>query len=256
VTAVSVPDGAATASSVLDGAATASSVLGGAPGVVLPAAAGELAGVVAFAATVGVFTFFAPCAYPLLPGYVGYYASQDRADARGAAVRAAAAAGGALVTLAAVGAVVAQLGAPVARRLTHLEPVVGAGLVVLGALMFVGRAPELRVLLPARRASVTGFALFGAVYAVAAAGCVVPLVVGVVAQALTLGPAGASLALAAYALGVAAPLAVVTLLAAVGSDAFQSLGSRLGSLQRAAAVVMMLAGAWQVVRSLVFLGVL
>jgi cytochrome c-type biogenesis protein len=94
------------------------------------------------------------------------------------------------------------------------------------------------------------------VYALAAAGCVVPLVVGVVAQALTLGPAGASIALSAYALGVAAPLAVVTLLAAAGSGVLQSVGNRLGSLQRAAAVLMMLAGVWQVVRSLVFLGVL
>jgi cytochrome c-type biogenesis protein len=237
---------------------TASPVPGGgaAPGVLFGSVPGELVGVVAFAATVGVFTFFAPCAYPLLPGYVGYYASQERADARGALVRGLAAAGGAVVTLGAVGAVVAHLGAPLASRLTHLEPVVGAGLVLLGALLFVGRAPELRVLLPERRASVAGFALFGAVYALAAAGCVVPLVVGVVAQALTLGPAGASIALSAYALGVAAPLAVVTLLAAAGSGVLQSVGNRLGSLQRAAAVLMMLAGVWQVVRSLVFLGVL
>ncbi|MFC4247526.1 cytochrome C biogenesis protein, partial [Natribaculum luteum] len=30
----------------------------------------------AFAFTAGLATFFSPCAYPLLPGYVGFYVSQ------------------------------------------------------------------------------------------------------------------------------------------------------------------------------------
>ena len=41
------------------------------------------AGTVAFAVSAGVATFLAPCAYPLLPGYVGYYLSQEDADVVG-----------------------------------------------------------------------------------------------------------------------------------------------------------------------------
>jgi cytochrome c-type biogenesis protein len=214
------------------------------------------AGTLAFSLSVGVFTFFAPCAYPLLPGYVGFYASQERATLRGAAVRGLAAALGSFVVLAAVAGVVLAAGQTLVANLTELEPVIGAALVVLGLLMFTGRAPEVRVLLPRRRSSVAGFALFGAVYALAAAGCVVPAFVGVVTQSLVLPPLGAGVALAAYAAGVAVPLVVVTVLAALGSDAFRSVGSRLGDVQRVAGVVMVLAGLWQVWRSLAFLGYL
>lgn len=37
----------------------------------------ESASLVGFAFGAGAFTFFAPCAYPLLPGYVAYYLGQD-----------------------------------------------------------------------------------------------------------------------------------------------------------------------------------
>jgi cytochrome c-type biogenesis protein len=214
------------------------------------------AGTLVFSLSVGVFTFFAPCAYPLLPGYVGFYASQERADLRGAVVRGVAAAAGAFVVLAAVAGVVLAAGGSLVAGLTELEPVIGAALVVLGLLMLSGRAPEVRVLLPQRRSSVPGFALFGAVYALAAAGCVVPAFVGVVTQSLTLPPLGAGVALAAYAGGVAVPLVVVTILAALGSDAFRSVGRHLGEIQRLAGAVMVLAGLWQVWRSLEFLGYL
>jgi len=214
------------------------------------------AGTLAFSLSVGVFTFFAPCAYPLLPGYVGFYASQDRADLRGAVVRGLAAALGSFLVLAAVAGVVLAAGQSLVAGLVELEPVVGAALVVLGLLLLSGRAPEVRVLLPRRRSSVPGFALFGAVYALAAAGCVVPAFVGVVTQSLTLPPLGAGVALAAYAAGVAVPLVVVTVLAALGSDAFRSVGRRLGDVQRVAGLVMVLAGLWQVWRSLAFLGYL
>ena len=41
-----------------------------------------LAGALAFAASAGLATFFAPCAFPLLPGYVGYYLHESDADSR------------------------------------------------------------------------------------------------------------------------------------------------------------------------------
>jgi cytochrome c-type biogenesis protein len=219
-----------------------------------PVASGEVAATVAFALTVGVFTFFAPCAYPLLPGYVGFYLSQDDATLAGAAVRGLAAAGGALVTLAALAAVILSAGQALVARITELEPVIGAAIVVLGVLMVAGRAPEVRVLLPERRSSIGGFAVFGAVYALAAAGCVVPAFVGVITQSLALPPAGAALALAGYAGAVAVPLAGVTLLAALGSDAFRRASRYVGSMQRAAGALLIVAGLWQVWRSVAFLG--
>jgi cytochrome c-type biogenesis protein len=217
-------------------------------------ASAEVLGTVGFAVSVGVVTFFAPCAYPLLPGYVGYYLGQEHATVRGAALRGAAAAGGALVTLGAVAAVILTAGQAVVSRIVHLEPIVGLGLVGLGVLTLSGRAPEVRVLLPERSASVSGFAVFGAVYALAAAGCVIPAVLAVVTAALALPPAGTAVAFGGYALAVAAPLAVVTLLAAAGSDLLRRAGGHVGTIQQLAGVIMIVAGVWQIVRSALFLG--
>jgi cytochrome c-type biogenesis protein len=213
------------------------------------------AGTVAFALSAGVATFFAPCAYPLLPGYVGYYLGSEEATPGGALVRGVVAAGAALLTLGTVAFALLAAGSRLVRNLSLLEPVVGAGLVVLGALVLAGRAPEVQVLLPERRRSVAGFGLFGVVYALAAAGCVVPVFVAVVSQSLTLPPAQAAVALGGYAAAAAAPLAVVTLLSAAGSDALRGAARHVGSVQRLAGVLMVLAGLWQVGLSLSYLGV-
>ena len=58
--------------------------------------------VVVFAASAGVATFLAPCAYPLLPGYVGYYVGREEATLAGALSRGLAATLGALCALAVV----------------------------------------------------------------------------------------------------------------------------------------------------------
>lgn len=213
------------------------------------------AGTVAFALSAGLATFFAPCAYPLLPGYVGYYLSQDDADVGGAVVRGGAAAFGALAVLALVGVVLVSLGTRFVSALAFLEPVVGVGLVALGLLVLSGRAPNVHLVLPKRRRSVGGFALFGGVYAVAAAGCVVPIVFGVVSQALTLPTAQATAVVGVYAGAVSLPLLGVTLLSAAGSDALRDLSGHVGSVQRVAALVMILAGVAQVGLSLSYLGV-
>jgi cytochrome c-type biogenesis protein len=212
-------------------------------------------GTVAFAVSAGVATFFAPCAYPLLPGYVGYYLSRSEADLSGAVVRGLAATLGALLTLAVVGGVLLTAGQRLVSGLSLLEPVIGVALVAFGVLVLTDRAPNVHVMLPERRASVGGFALFGAVYAVAAAGCVVPIFLGVVTQALALPSGEALAALGGYAAAVALPLAGVTLLAAAGSDAMRGLNQHVGTIQRVAAVIMVLAGLWQVGLSLVYLGV-
>jgi len=173
----------------------------------------------------------------------------------GATLRGLAASGGAVVVLAALGSLLLAVGGRIAQRLTLLEPLVGAALVVLGVLFLTDRAPTLHLQLPERRASVAGAAVFGGGYALAAAGCVVPVVLGVFTQALTLAPPQAAVALGSYAAATALPLTGVTLLTAVGSDALQAWNARVGTVQRLAAAVMILAGVAQVISSLRYLGI-
>lgn len=212
-------------------------------------------GTLVFALSAGVATFFAPCAYPLLPGYVGYYLSREEADLHGAVVRGGAATVGALAVFVTVGLFLVSLGTRFVSALAFLEPVVGLGLVLFGALMLTGRAPRVHVLLPQHRSSVPGFALFGGVYAIAAAGCVIPLVFGVVTQALTLPTEQAVSVVAVYAASVSVPLLGVTLLSAVGSDAVRGFARHSGTIHRFAAVVMIVAGVAQIGLSLSYLGV-
>ncbi|WP_058991877.1 cytochrome c biogenesis protein CcdA [Haloarcula sp. CBA1127] len=211
-------------------------------------------GTLAFAAGAGITTFFAPCAFPLLPGYIGYYMNESDRDV-GMLPPATAAAGGALVALTLVALLVLALGQPLKNALPMLEPVIGLGLIAFGVVMLLNREPELRVPLPARPASVTGFGVFGAVYAVAAAGCVVPLFFGVVSQALALPVRASVLVLAVYALGVALPLVGVTLLAGVGISLWRTFGKYLQRIHQIAAVVMILAGGGQIYLAVFELGV-
>ncbi|MGB9951399.1 cytochrome c biogenesis CcdA family protein [Haloarcula marismortui] len=211
-------------------------------------------GTLVFAASAGVGTFFAPCAFPLLPGYVGYYMRESDGNV-GMLPPATAAAGGAFVALTLVALLVLALGQPLKNALPILEPVIGLALAVFGVAMLLNREPELHVPLPQRPASVTGFGVFGAVYAIAAAGCVVPLFFGVVTQALAQPVHVSALVLAAYALGVALPLVGVTLLAGVGIGIWRTFGKYLQRIHQIAAVVMILAGGGQIYLSVFELGV-
>jgi cytochrome c-type biogenesis protein len=211
-------------------------------------------GTLSFAVGAGLTTFLAPCAFPLLPGYVGYYLNERDGDDRlGGLVPGLAAAAGALVTLGAVWAVGLTFGQALLSRVVVFEPLVGLALVILGGLVLFDRAPELTVPLPDRPGSLAQFGLFGAAYALAAAGCIVPFVLGVVAQAATL-PTGQALAVfGAYAGSVALPLVGVTLLAGAGVGAWRSLGRYTGRVRQVAAGLMIVAGVGQLYLSLVVL---
>jgi len=212
-----------------------------------------LGGQLAFAAGAGVATFLSPCALPLVPGYVGFYAGSADEDGRTAGVlaRALAAGSGLLVTLGALAALAILVGRPVARLLPLVEPFVGVALVLFGVLLLTERGPSPTVPLPARRTDTPGFALFGAGYAGASAGCVLPVFLAVVVQSVALPLPGAVAVVAVYALGAALPLLVLTVLVALGVDvATGRLAGLGGRLERVAGVVLVAAGVAQVVVAL------
>lgn len=212
---------------------------------------------VGFAFTAGVATFFAPCAYPLLPGYVAYYLGCGGDDAGGplgprlwgAAKVGGLASVGFFVVYAVLAGVALLVGTRALRDISVLELVVGSLLVVLGSGMATGRSRPvtLHLQLPERRRSATGFLGFGVVYAVAAAGCTAPLFVGIAALAISGGPAATVLTLGAYAAGMAVLMLAVTAAAALGRDGLlQGLSGDTGRLSRAAGVLLALAGVAQI----------
>lgn len=202
-----------------------------------------------FAAGAGAATFLSPCALPLVPGYVGYYVSAAGGDRHpgGITVRGVAAATGVLVTLGALAGLAVLVGHPVTQSLPVVEPLVGVALVVLGALVVTDAAPDWRVALPERRADTAGFALFGAGYAGASAGCVLPVFLAVVVNAVTLPPALALAVVGVYAGSVALPLLALTVAVGAGLDvATGRLAAYGGRLEQTAGVVLVLAGIGQI----------
>lgn len=242
-----------------------------------------LAATVGLAFSAGVATFFAPCAYPLLPGYVGYYVSVAREGERdereeeveserkgegevkgkradsplgGALARGVAAAVGMFVVFGLAGVVVFTIGQSLLRHVVLLEPAIGVFLVVLGVVTVAGRAPEWSLPLPERRSNVPGFAVFGAVYAIAATGCVAPIFLALVAQSLAFSAVGTMAVIFAYAAGIALLMIAITVLIAVGFDATAGLLTRhLGTVTRVGGAIMILAGIGQLYYAIVILDV-
>ena len=214
----------------------------------------------AFALTAGVATFFSPCAFPLLPGYVGFYVSQtegEEATLSGSVGRGVVAGIGVLAVFSALLVAAYWIGHATLSNIVYFEPIAGAVLVAFGALIVLGRAPSLSIALPKRRSSVLGFAVFGGGYALAAAGCVAPLFVGVVAQALSLPPVSAALVVGTYVGSIV--LLMVSLTVATGMGLLAGAGrlaAHTQTLERLAGAVMILAGVGQLYLAIVVLDVL
>lgn len=208
-----------------------------------------------FAFGLGAATFFAPCAVPLLPGYVAYFLGRDgRAESSpsglsrrlGRAIGVSLVTGlGFLVVYGLLAGVVFAVGTQLLGGIAVLELVVGLVLVVVGGLMATNRTVPLPVHfeLPERRRGPAGFFAFGVVYAVAAAGCTAALFVGVVGIALAAGPVGGVAVVGAYAAGMAGLLLLVTVLTALGRDAVVGRIAASGErVRRVAGVVLVIAG--------------
>ena len=204
---------------------------------------------VLFAAVAGAATFFAPCSYALLPGYVGYYVAStggERAPLAGAALRGSAASAGAIGVFGVLSVVAVLAGGVLQWALPALEVGVGLALVVLGLWVAYGGTGAIHVALPRRRSSVLGFAIFGGMYAAAATGCVLPLFLAIALGATTASTAATLAIIGAYAGVFAALMLAVTVATAVGHGVgLGRLGRHTDRLVRLAGVVLVLAGLGQ-----------
>jgi cytochrome c-type biogenesis protein len=211
-----------------------------------------------------VATFFSPCAYALLPGYVGYYVSATEDDAAasdggtasggllaGALVRGLAAFLGVVAVFAALTGAVLVVGYAIEPVLAVVEPLVGVGLILLGVAVLSGYSADLHVPLPERRSSVSGFVVFGAGYALAGAGCVAPLFLAIVLKTTTFPPVDTVVVLGVYAAGFGGLLVAATVAIAVGHDALlERFGRHRGAINAAAGIALVAAGVWQLVVAL------
>jgi len=210
----------------------------------------DLYATVVFALGAGAATFFAPCSYALLPGYVGYYVAATEGDAApltGALARGAAAAVGVLASFGVLAAVGMAASDFLERLLPTFEVGVGVALVAIGVAVLAGWTGSLHARLPRRRRSVLGFGLFGALYALAATACVLPLFLALVLKALTLPALQTAAILATYGGTLAVFMLALTVATAVGRDiGAERIAANSARTMTLAGVVLVLAGVLQV----------
>lgn len=217
-----------------------------------------LATSIAFGLISGVGTFFSPCSYPLLPGYVGFYASQtdgEGASLGGALSRGLVAGFGVLVTFGVLLGATFWVGNATLSTVKWFEVIAGLVLIAFGILVVSDRAPSPTIALPKRRSSVLGFAIFGVGYALAAAGCVAPVFFGVVTRALSLPITSAAILLGAYVGSFVVLMVSLTVATGMGLVAAGRFAAYAGTLKRLAGAVMIVAGVGQLYLAVVVLDV-
>jgi cytochrome c-type biogenesis protein len=217
---------------------------------------GQVSFALAFGA--GLASFLSPCVLPVVPGYVtfvtgvtldGYRSDRRQAVRRQAAVHAGLFVLGFSLLFIALGASATALGTVVRRALPLIQQIGGAVIALFGLYMLgVVRMPlllqERRVQLASKPAGMLGSVIAGVAFGAGWTPCIGPVLASILLYAGISSTVqhGAAL-LAAYALGLGVPFFV----AAVGFNWFLSrtrfLRRWLVPIERAAGIVMVIAGA-------------
>jgi len=227
------------------------------------------------AVVAGVASFFSPCAFPLLPSYLSFYAMRGReAEPGGVNARrvfglGGAAAGGVVTFSLILGIIIATLGVGVAQGLAISGPtpnsfvrvfrgLLGLALIGLGTAQIVGRTFGVRAgeamayfTRPRRsggRGPVETLYLYGLGYAAAGMGCTGPILAGLMISALTAEGFGSALgAFAIFSITMAVLILLVSGLVGASEQALISrLKASIPKIARAASVVLILVGAFHV----------
>ncbi|HDS45416.1 MAG TPA: redoxin domain-containing protein [Methanomicrobia archaeon] len=214
-------------------------------------------GLYALAFLTGLLSFFAPCAFPLLPGYISYYLGRAEGGTtlRSSLKAGSAAASGINGIFALIGIAVALGGAVVKSYLSYLTPVVGVAIIVLGLLMLLGPSgmavfAQFEGLLSAYatklggRSSDSGLVMYGAGYGLAVMGCQAPVFIALIFAGLAAGGAvQAILVFLVFSLGMGCMMIAVSLLAGTAKRTMlDRLKALMPYINRACGLVLILVG--------------
>jgi len=243
-------------SEVIDEAMT-----GGRSAISISAAGGSTGALILWAGALGVLTFFSPCAWPLLPGYMTYYMGLKESQSRRKSLLGGmAAASGIVLLFLLVALLVGLFGSAISQYIVYLEPIVGALLIFMAFLIILdisvnfglltwpvkkGMAfskrmmdklrgktdaePEETLVKNIEEGGYAGLFFYGVGYGAAAAGCMAPVVIALIILAVSQGSMlGSIVIFMAFALTMAVMMIVITLiLGHYGGTASTKLRERL-----------------------------
>ncbi len=229
-------------------------------------------GLAALAFLAGVSAFFSPCAFPLLPGYMGHYISKEESNGAGkrsikkGLIGGFAAALGIIVVYSLVGLLVGLAGAGASAFLVYAAPAVAVVMLVLGAMMlfnvpipthlisapFSGISKKLEEGYSKRFGSreeakgVGSLFAYGAGYGTASMGCHAPIFIAVIAAGLVAGGfAMGFAAFALYGLGMGITMVFVTVAIAMAKSAFvERITKYMPLINKGTAAVLIIVGVY------------
>ncbi|MFQ6107748.1 MAG: cytochrome c biogenesis protein CcdA [Thermoplasmata archaeon] len=225
----------------------------------------QAVGALVLAAFAGFATFFSPCSFPMLPGFVAYYLSEEAEQERKSTLRVLlsgliAGVGMILVFLViGIAWIAAGAAANIEEYTPVLGPIVGAILILLGALMFTNIQYHALVrpfsrlkqaILRGKRRETGGYypKLFGygVGYGAAASACTAPLFVAVLAQSsISGGPAESLLVLVIFSMMIILLMVVITfMLSAFGQESVRKLSQYTEVIKKVSAVVLIVVGVY------------
>ena len=230
-----------------------------------PAISIQQVSIFALAALAGVASFFSPCSFPMLPGYMAFFLSLD-AKKQGAMTKRRAVLSGTLSSMGIIlvygiiAAVLILTAGVAAAYVPPLQGIVGFLLIVMGAVMFTAvqynwlvnpfRSIRQKVFprwTPNEVRTVQGKLFsYGVGYGAAGFGCVAPPFIAAILGATVIGGLPAGLAvLAVYAGVVILLMAVITVaLATLGQAAVKKMNRYTELIKKVSAAVLIVAGAY------------
>jgi cytochrome c-type biogenesis protein len=232
---------------------------------------------VSLAILAGVASFFSPCAFPMLPGYIAYYLRKD-SEAGGkiplskAALSGTVSAAGIILVYIIIGILVVLAGTSIMEYIGIFGLIVGIVLIVLGILMFTpiqywkivrpfqniwkglrdikktpekeGTASEATLSTESESGFYSGLFFYGLGYGAAASGCTAPLFIAVMLAAMVSGslPLGITI-LILYTLSAALLMISVTIaIAYFGAGAAQKLSQYTDVIKKVSGAVLVVVG--------------
>jgi len=223
------------------------------PGETVPA----VTGLYVLAFLTGLMSFFAPCAFPLLPGYISYYLGRSEGGPTlGGSVKAGiASATGINGIFAVIGAAVAVGGAAVKSYLTYFAPGVGFVIVLLGLAMVFGKTEIFEnfwgILSSCSskvggRAGYSGLFVYGVGYGLASMGCQAPVFIALIFAGLASGGAlEAFLIFLSFSIGMGCMMLTVSVIVGTAKmKLLEHMRTLTPYVNRACGIVLIVVGAY------------
>jgi len=215
------------------------------------------------AALAGAGMFFAPCAFPLLPGYLTFtFKKKDiEGTVKDGLMIGSVASAGIVVVFVVLGLLVASARAVISDKLYLLQPIVGAVLMIVGystlrkstvldrfrasvGAGFRRLLPDIEALRKDREGSNLDIFLYGIGYASGASACMAPVLFGIVLIGLTTGGfMGGFLTFTIAALAMASMMILFSVFATTsGRQVFERYADSSASIEKVSAVIILVVG--------------